>query len=240
MRKTVIYCVIDAAPFWAVGAAEGGVACWETAECGVWRQQPGNILDMSRRIPNIGGDGCWENIRCRQRWHLWSRRSDAPRPKLYGYVSPSQPRWQWVLYCKKYSKLPKTLLDTEKCVRNTAHLYCNSVVRLIICYYIERNFAFVRSFLKKFLVDFPTTSLTSFRLFFKLGKCDFSQFRLNSSNGSSRNAIGFSFRKISCFARSRFPSASFKFLAPPKAAGDVLKNWLPWKKTFFAPCFLVL
>ena len=70
VRKTVIYCVIDAAPFWAVGAAEGGVACWETAECGVWRQQPGNILDMSRRIPNIGGDGCWDNIRYRQRWHL--------------------------------------------------------------------------------------------------------------------------------------------------------------------------
>ena len=31
VRKTVIHCVIDAAPFWAVGAAEGGVACWETA-----------------------------------------------------------------------------------------------------------------------------------------------------------------------------------------------------------------
>ena len=29
VRKTVIYYVIDAAPFWADGAAEGGIGCWE-------------------------------------------------------------------------------------------------------------------------------------------------------------------------------------------------------------------
>ena len=29
VRKTVIYDVIDAAPFWADGAAEGGIGCWE-------------------------------------------------------------------------------------------------------------------------------------------------------------------------------------------------------------------
>ena len=193
-------------------------------------RKPGNILDRSHRIPNIVGDGCRENIQFRMRCPMpdsWNCMGMWARAKQGGNA------YSTVKNIQNYRKLILTLKNISE--TNTAHLFCISVVRLIICYYIERIFAFVRSSLKKFLVDFPTTSLTYFRLFFRLGKCAFSQFRLNSSNGSSRNAIGFSFRKISCFARSRFPSASFKFLAPPKAAGDVLKNWLPWKKTFFAP-----
>ena len=55
MQKTVIYLVIDAAPFWADGADTGDVVCWaagkmfNAAEGGVWRHDIIGAAEYWRR-----------------------------------------------------------------------------------------------------------------------------------------------------------------------------------------------
>ena len=79
----------------------------------MWRlapaaRKPGNILDRSHRIPNIGGDGCRENIQFRMP-HAWNCMGMWARAKQGGNAYST---------VKKYSKLPKTHPDIEKYIRN--------------------------------------------------------------------------------------------------------------------------
>ena len=144
-----------------VGAAEGGVACRSSAECGVWRQPPG-----SQEIYWIGATE-FRILAAMAAGKIFNFGCDAPCLKLYGYVSPSQ-AWQCVLYCKKYSKLPKTHPDTDKYIRNK---HCSFILYFSgETYYMllhRKKFRLCAIFLEKVSCWFPHDVFDVFSIVFQ-------------------------------------------------------------------------